>query len=190
MKVTENPSMYAFPRSILGTCFVSPGDIANSCRGVTYTDEQFAFLGANTPSKDVVGLCCENKCILAAGPPKEMSLLGLRAGHRDIFDIPKDGWYGKKQSFARTEHVHTRWIICRYRDCRSLFLPAYFDLVSLNAVEAIWCLLCYQYVHGVPLSTPYIRTSSADSEGGSVYVQLNRGKLVVCRLWAGLFIVG
>lgn len=178
-RFTAKAPGYDLVRNILGKDFVSPEEIAKS-RGVTYTDDQLSCFGEMLPAQDVLEWCRDNGYVLVAGPPKNMTLLGVRDLKSEYFYSKTGGWYAEdRQLFSRTDNVSTRWIMLRKESVPESINKTWDEQQALlsgaeivpNAAEFVWCVTTYKAVRGKYLfSGIYVRTSSLDSVGNRVYV--------------------
>jgi hypothetical protein len=159
---------YDLARTILGKDFISPEEIAKS-RKIVYTDEQFAMFSDALPAQDVLEWCRDYGYMLVAGPPKEMSLLDIRALHKPYFYSKDGGWYAEqKEAFARDDKATTAWILLRKEPVPDSLDKNWDEQQALlskvevvpNAAATTWCLTTYKVVRGV-----YVRTSNRESGG-------------------------
>ncbi len=164
-------------RKILGDDIIFPDEIAEAC-GLSYSEEQLKRLADVLPSEDVLRWCKANNYVVAACPPKPMSLLEVRSLKPDIFYSKSGGWY-VDQEFAQEDKTSFGWLAIR-KDIvpksqsknwdEQLRLLAGEELVP-NAGEFAWFITTYYEVRGVRLfERIYARTSSVDSGGDRVYV--------------------
>ena len=178
-RLTAKTPDYDLARTILGKDFISPEEIAKS-RKIVYTDEQFAAFGDTLPAQDVLEWFRDNGFMLVAGPPKEMSLLDIRALHAPYFYSKEGGWYAnEKETFARNDKATTAWIALRKEPVPDSLnknwdeqqaLLSEFEVVP-NAAATTWAVTTYKAVMGFYLlKNVYVRTSSRDSDGVRVVV--------------------
>ncbi len=203
-KLNENPEFAAFllegikrfssdyelAHTILGKNFISPEDVMNSRKGITYTDEQLAQFGETVPAQEILQWCRDNNFVLVAGPNRPMSLIEIRNLDKSYF-YPEEGgeaanwWYTeKRQKFAQNEKVGVNWyMICKDVDSDSIFKCWDNQLALIsenefvpNAAEIAWAITVYKAVRRVYLfedfCSPYkevLRTSSLDSDGYRVH---------------------
>lgn len=158
---------YELARTILGNDFVSPEDVMNSCKEVTYTDEKLAHFHETIPEKKILEWCRDNNYMIVAGPNKQMSLLDIRNIKNDYFIL--DEVYAN-QKFAKSDKAETKWykvrksIVprstykgwdeqCALISDKELFVP--------NSAELTWAIIIYKKVRGICLfGKVYARTSS------------------------------
>ena len=178
-RFTAATSNYDLARTILGKDFISPEQIAKSCK-LVYTDEQLATFGDTLPAQDVLEWCRENGYILVAGPPRAISLLEIRDLQPNYFYSKQGGWYAEsKEVFSRRDRAATAWIMLRKESVpesqrkswdKQQTLLSEFEIVP-NAAETAWAITTYKAVRGVYLlPNVYVRTSSLDSVGDRVSV--------------------
>jgi hypothetical protein len=192
---------YEIARHILGNDFINPWDIV-AARGLAYTPNQYSAFAATAPDEDALAWCRDNGMMLVAGPPKAMSLIGVRAVDADFFyskgpEQDDSGWYDDpNERFAKTDKVEAlTWIAFRkepVEDSLNKTWPEQQALVKEpmvipNAAEATWALTTYKAVRDIYLLDElYVRTSSVDSDGGRVYVgDFDADGLVVDGYWDG-----
>lgn len=187
---------YELVRTILGKDFISPEDVMNSRKGITYTDEQIAQFGETVPAQEILEWCRDNSYMLVAGPNRPMSLLEIRTMKNGYFYSKKGGWYAEqKQKFSQNDKVETKWYMIRkdiVPESTSKNWDKQHSLISdaefvPNASEFTWAITTYKAVRGIYLfGGIYARTSSLGSNGFRVYVGRFDGQgLVVSSDWDG-----
>ncbi|HEY4519493.1 MAG TPA: hypothetical protein VJH33_00440 [Candidatus Paceibacterota bacterium] len=190
---TNKAPSYELARSILGKDFISPEEVTTA-RGVTYTDEQLATFRDTLPAQEVLEWCRNNGMMLIAGPPKNMSLLDVRALKTDYFYTKKNNWYSSKsERFAKNDKAEPVWIALRKKPVERSFNKDWNEQKELvappnvvpNVAELVWALTTYKAVRGVYLlPNVYVRTSSVDSDGDRVDVgPFAAGGLLVGHSW-------
>ena len=185
-------SGYELAKTILGKDFISPEDVMNSRKGITYTDEQLAQFGETVPAQEILQWCRDNNFMLVAGPNRPMSLLEIRTMKNGYFYSKEGGWYAY-QKFAQSDKVETKWYMIRkdivpestsrnWKEQQALISNV--ETVP-NSAEFTWAITTYKAIRGVCLFVGiYARTSSLDSDGDHVYVGIFDGKgLYVYRIW-------
>ena len=171
---------YELVRTILGKDFISPEDVMNSRKGITYTDEQLAQFGETVPAQEILEWCHDNNFMLVAGPNRPMSLLEIRTMKNGYFYSKEGGWYAEqKQKFSQSDKVETKWYMIRkdiVPESTSKNWDEQHALISEiettpNAPEFVWAITTYKAVRGTYLfGGIYARTSSLDSDGPHVSV--------------------
>jgi len=178
------PTNYDFARTMLGSNFVSPEEIALK-RGITYTDEQLDRFGDTLPSKDALRWCRYNGMMLVAGPPESMSLLDVRRLYPGFFCEEEGGWYADRaQKFAKGDKVQPSWLAftadprtIRYAKDRTqrLSLMTEESMSIPNAAQVVWCLTTHVAVCGDYVSEEDegdLETSSIDSDAYGVCIEV------------------
>jgi len=171
---------YELANEILGKDFISPEEIMNYRKGVTYTEEQIAQFGETVPAQEILEWCHDNNYMLVAGPNRPMSLLEIRDLKNDYFYFKENGWYAEqRQKFSQNDKVETRWYMIR-KDIAPLSnsknrdeqQPLISDVETVpNSAELVWAITTYKAIRDVYLfGEIYARTSSLDSGGYRVYV--------------------
>lgn len=171
---------YELVRTILGKDFISPEDVMNSRKGITYTEEQLAQFGETVPAQEILEWCRDNNFMLVAGPNRPMSLLEIRTMKNGYFYSKEGGWYAEqKQKFSQNDKVETKWYMIRkdivpestsknWDEQHALIADTEF---VPNAPEFVWAITTYKAVRGIYLfGGIYTRTSSLDSVGNHVLV--------------------
>lgn len=185
---------YELVRTILGKDFISPEDVMNSRKGITYNDEQLSQFGETVPAQEILEWCRDNNFMLVAGPNRPMSLLEIRTMKNDYFYSKEGGWYAEqKQKFSQGDKVETKWYMIRkdiVPESTSKNWEEQQPLISdvetvPNATEFTWAITTYKAVRGIYLfGGIYARTSSLDSVGDRVDVGLfDGGGLCVGNYW-------
>lgn len=181
---------YELVRTILGKDFISPEDVMNSRKGITYTDEQLSQFGETVPAQEILEWCRDNNFMLVAGPNRSMSLLEIRTMKNGYFYSKEGGWYAEqKQKFSQNDKVETKWYMIRkdivpestsknWDEQHALIADTEF---VPNAPEFVWAITTYKAVRGTYLfGGIYARTSSLGSDGDHVLVgRFDDGGLVV-----------
>lgn len=183
-------------RTILGKDFISPEDVMNSRKGITYTDEQLAQFGETVPVQEILEWCRDNNIMLVAGPNRPMSFLEIRTMKNGYFCSKVGGWYAEqKQKFSKDDKVETKWYMIRKDIVPESTFKTWYKQHALiseietvpNAPEFVWAITTYKAVRGIYLfGGIYARTSSLNSEGNRVSVGrfVDRG-LIVVNDWDG-----
>lgn len=179
---------YALAREILGADFLSPEEVANSVKGIIYTDEQLIHFGDTLPTQDILKWCRDNSMMLVPGPPTAMTMLDVRDVHYDFFfhllereeDI-RICWYDDtSQKFACIDKVEAlTWIAFRKELVEDSLDKTWEEQVVLvldpmmvpNAAEVTWALTTYKAVRDICLfEWVHVRTSSLDAGGCHVVI--------------------
>lgn len=171
---------YELVRTILGKGFISPEDVMNSRKGITYTDEQLSQFGETVPAQEILEWCRDNNIMLVAGPNRPMSLLEIRIMKNGYFYSKEGVWYAEqKQKFSQNDKVETKWYMIRkdiVPESTSKNWDEQHALISEietvpNAPEFVWAITTYKAVRGIYLfGGIYARTSSLYSDGHHVSV--------------------
>ena len=168
---------YALAQSILGADFITPEEVANARKGISYTDEQITALAESLPSEDVLRWCKANGYAVMPAPPTAMSMLDVRELQSGHFYSKTGGWYAD-QKFAREDKTSFGWLMIKKtpvsnstsKNWNEQRLLSEFERVP-NAAEMSWFSTTYFEVRGVRLFEGiYVRTSSLDSGGNRVNV--------------------
>ncbi len=188
---------YELVRTILGKDFISPEDVMNSRKGITYTDEQLAYFRKTVPAQEIIEWGRDNNHILVAGPNHPMSLIDIRNLNKDDFYPSLEAheafnwWYTEeRQKFAQNDTVKVVWYMVNkktvpgsvYRSWNNqIALLSDFEFVP-NAAELVWAITSHKAVRGTYLfsdiCSPYksvIRTSSVDSINSAVHLCACKG---------------
>jgi len=157
---------YDLPRAILGEDFISPEDVINSRKGISYTEEQLVKFSETVPAQEILEWCRDNNYMLIVGPSCSIYNNG-------VFYVDKDKF--------NTEKVETKWyMVCKNLVSSSVYtnweeqqkLLSEFEMV-LNAVEFLWAITVYKVVRGIYLFRGVsVRTSSLDLDGNNIYVNV------------------
>ena len=189
----EFPS-YKLARSILGTDFISPEEIARIRLDICYTAEQLSYFDDTMPSREVLEWCRDNGYLLVAGPGRPMSLLQVCALKPRYF-YPADGdWYTEPSKiFSRRDLVDTRWIMFRKEPAPNSAGKNWDEQQSLlsavetvpNIAEVAWCTATYRAVRSIYLLRDiFVRTSSlAACDGQRVDIGYLEGIGFNIRYW-------
>ena len=171
-------SGYKLAKTILGKDFISPEDVMNSRKGITYTDEQLAMFGETVPAQEILEWCRDNNIMLVAGPNRPMSLIEIRTMKNGYFYSKEGGWYAD-QKFAESDKVETKWYMIRKNPAPESTSKIWIEQQALisdvetvpNSAEFTWAITTYKAVRGTYLfGGIYARTSSLGSVGGRVSV--------------------
>ncbi len=183
---------YELAIATLGKDFISPLDVMNSRKGITYTDEQLVQFSETVPAQEILEWCRDNNFMLVAGPNRPMSLLEIRTMKNGYFNSKDGGWYAD-QNFSQKDKVETKWYMIRkdiVPESTSKNWDEQHALISEiettpNAPEFVWAITTYKAVRGVYLfGGIYARTSSLDSDGDRVDVgNFGDGGLYVYSYW-------
>lgn len=169
---------YRDVNEILGKDFISPEDVMNSRKGITYTKEQLAQFGKTVPAQEILEWCRDNNFMLVAGPNRPMSLLEIRTMENGYFYSKEGGWYAD-QKFSQKDKVETKWYMIRKNpvpestskkwEGQQLLIS---DVETVpNSAEFTWAITTYKAVRDVYLfGGIYARTSSLVLDGDHVYV--------------------
>ncbi len=187
---------YTSARSILGGDFVTPEEIMTARPDLAYTPEQVAQLAESIPSEDALKWCKANGYAVVAGPPRDMSLLDVRASKNTHFYSKTEGWYANSnQQFSRNDKASFGWLMVRKAPVPESKSKNWDEQTKLivdpesvpNAVEMSWFITIFFEVRGVRLfEKVYVRTSSVDSDGDHVDVGDFVAKgLFVSNYWDG-----
>lgn len=177
-KLTNNPK-YKLAYAILGKDFISPEDVMNSRKGITYTEEQLTNFSETIPAQQIIKWCRDNNYMLVAGPNIPMSLLDIRDLKSDYFYIREYGWYASNKKFSQNDKVETVWCMVRKDVVPKSISKNWEEQQSLisdveiipNAAEFIWVITTYKAVRDIYLfGGIYARTSSLDSDEYYVYI--------------------
>lgn len=169
---------YELVCTILGKDFISPEDVMNSRKGITYTEEQLTQFGETVPAQEILEWCRDNNFMLVAGPNRPMSLLEIRTMKNGYFYSKDGGWYAD-QNFSQKDKVETKWYMIRKNPAPESTSknweeqqPLISDAETVpNSAEFTWAITTYKAVRDVYLfGGIYVRTSSLVSVGNRVDV--------------------
>ena len=166
-------------RDILGESFISPQEIAE-VHDVNYTRAQLAELASTLPDKEVLQWARDNHFVVVAGPPREMSLLRVRAVDRKLFRSESGAWFTQNyEEFAHCDLVGTGWLVISkgfVPDSTGKTWEEQKDLLAdneriPNVAEVAWFLTTYAKVRSTRLFLrTWLRTSSVNVVGESVHI--------------------
>ncbi len=183
---------YELVRTILGKDFISPEDVMNSRKGITYTDEQVAQFRKTVPVQEILEWCRDNNFMLVAGPNRPMSLLEiLRPMNNARLEIlrqllmdntylhPREYTWYYDQKFAQKDKVETKWYMIRkdpvpestFKNWEEQQLMISDVETVPNSAEFTWAITTYKVVREVCLFNGIcVRTSSLYLDGNHVSV--------------------
>lgn len=165
---------YELVRTILGKDFISPVDIMNYRKWITYTVEQLSMFSKTIPPLEILEWCRDHNFMLVAGPNRTMSLAEISL-MEDLYSKQGRRYCGFK--FTNEDKVKTKW----YMVCKDPILTCLSfgkqvvrlseNQTTLNATEFVWAIMTYKAVRGIYLfSENSVRTSSLDPDSHSVEV--------------------
>ena len=160
--------------------FISPEDIADA-RGVTYSPQQLKTFEDTLPVCEELVWLHDNGFMLVAGPPKPLSLLGIRELNPEYFFPKMRGWYySERERFSRDEKATTKWLKLRKGPLPGSTGKSWDEQIALlmdveyvpNDAEVEWGVTTYKAVRGIYLlSNLLVRTASRDAVvRGHVYM--------------------
>lgn len=160
---------YDLAMSILGDDFISPLDVMNSRKGITYTDEQLAMFCETIPAQEILELCRDKNFMLVAGPNRLMSLLEIRDLENDYFYTKEGKWniIDESEDFINSDFVRIKWyMICKvpiltYKNLDEQYKEIQEEQFVPNCAEFAWAITTYKAVRDIYLfSYSHARTSS------------------------------
>ena len=175
-------TVYDRSRQILGDDFISPDEVAEARKSVSYCPEQLRHLEATLPSEEILKWCKANNYAVVAGPPTPRGLLDTWSLNAQLFysKTQQSSWYwNDNQKFSRDDQASCNWIAIRkdiVPDSTSKNFGKQQKLLSKeeqvpNAVEFSWFVTTYAEVRKVRLfSNVYARTLSVSAFGYHVHL--------------------
>lgn len=174
----KNPTDYEIARFILGRDIIFPEEVAKAF-GFFYTDEQLRHFEYILPPIKVIKWCSENDHMLVAGPPRELSLLGILAEKPDILKSLIDLNFIEGKEFSWKDKVGSNWLLLRKGEALTSTLRTWREQRKLlsklervpNIAEAVWGFTTYKEVRGICLIAHInLRTASVISKGKHVRI--------------------
>lgn len=169
---------YSLARTILGSDFITPEEVAKARPSIAYTDEQITALVENLPSGDALKWCKDHGYALIPAPPSAISLLDVREIQPTHFYSKTGGWYAE-QKFASEDKTSFGWLLIKKTPVWNSTGRDWIEQIKLlsalervpNAAEMSWFITTYFEVRGIRLfESVYVRTSSLDSSSQCVIV--------------------
>ena len=176
METKKTKKTYNVAQQILGDDIIFTEEIAKA-RGLSYGNAELKHFVKTMSSEEVLRWCKAHGCIVMAGPPSPIGLLGVRSISQDLFRLncEDDNWY-EKDPFSEDDEVKAEWLVvrksdtCYSRDSESVILKR--ERVP-NAAEVSWFLTTYYKVRGGRFFERYgsATTCSYSSRGDRVIIK-------------------
>ena len=183
-KCSAPPTTMEIAKKVLGRDLITPEEVANS-RGLNYAKEHLQRFERTLPDHETLLWLCANEFVLLPGPPKEMTLLGVRELNPTYFTEQTGGSFAKDgEVFAREETVRCQWYAihktCVRKSVRKNWIDGCGELAETEvvprAVTLVWATTTHKAVRGEYLlrGLTRVRTASVSSNGDHVTVDCHR----------------
>lgn len=139
---------YDLAHKILGELFIMPEKIEKTT-GLIYGDEQKKVFISSFFELETLLNFRDRRCLLCAGPPRQMSILNMVNSGDGNLNINLSDWMLKEWVFLRDELVNVSWLVLPYPNydinLRKICLIKK-SRMAVGAAEIIWCMMCYSKI--------------------------------------------